>query len=227
MRLLTYLLLLFTLFSASLNAILVTSFTHNGHTYEIYDDLRSWDNARSDATGRTLFGQQGYLVEIESAAENTVIFNQLTANNTSFTQTASDGGGARYVWTGGNDIASEGTWVWNSNNTQYWNGSGSGNPVAGRFNNWGSGPFGSEPDNFNNNQDAAAIALDGWPSFSPGGLGNAGQWNDIATSNTMPYIIEYNVIPEPASALLFGIFSVFGLLLFQKQKRNRFKQIDP
>ena len=193
MRLLAYLLFFYTLFSTSLNAILVTRFDYNGHTYEIYNDLKSWDNARSDATGRSLFGEQGYLVEIETAAENNAIFNQLVANNSSFTQTAADGGGARYVWTGANDIATEGTWVWNSSGTQFWNGDDFGNSVSGRYNNWGNpdgfGPY--EPDNYLGNQDAAAIALDAWPIAAPpgNGNGNAGQWNDIATTNTKPYIV--------------------------------------
>ncbi|MGB0344291.1 MAG: lectin-like protein [Coraliomargarita sp.] len=202
-----------------MQAILVATFTHGGHTYEIYDDARSWSNARTDATGRSLFGQQGYLVEIGSQAENDAIFNQLLANNASFTQTASDGGGARYVWTGANDITNEGTWVWDSSGTQFWNGGSSGNAVGGAYNNWGNGQFGSEPDNFNSNQDAAAIALDSWPSFPPGALGSAGQWNDIATSNTMPYVVEYNAVPEPAAyALLLGTAGLVFIMVRRRRK---------
>ena len=223
MRLFIYLALFHLFLASHLQAILVATFTHGGHTYEIYNDLRNWNNARSDAQGRMLHGQQGYLVEIGSQAENDAIFSQLSTNNSSFTQTANDGGGARYVWTGANDIANEGTWVWDSSGTQFWNGDDFGNAVGGRYNNWGNpdgfGPY--EPDNFNGNQDAAAIALDGWPIAAPPGneLGSAGQWNDIATSNTMPYVVEYNAVPEPAAyALLLGAAGLVFIMVRRRRK---------
>ena len=97
MRLFIYLALFHLFLASHLQAILVATFIHGGHTYEIYSDLRNWSNAQSDAQGRMLHGQQGYLVEIGSQAENDAIFSQLSTNNSSFTQTASDGGGARYV----------------------------------------------------------------------------------------------------------------------------------
>ncbi|WP_343642298.1 T9SS type A sorting domain-containing protein [Chryseobacterium sp.] len=59
------------------------------------------------------------------------------------------------------------------------------------YNNWGKqngiGVI-MEPDNFGG-QNAAAIALKGWPSGG-NSLGTAGQWNDIKNNNTLYFIVE-------------------------------------
>ena len=91
---------------------------------------------------------------------------------------ASDGGGAKYVWLGASDAASEGNWVWSDGS----NFSGFG---------WGSGRLGDEPDNYNN-QDYLALGLENWPagSIEGGGYGNAGSWNDIDGSNLLFSLIE-------------------------------------
>ena len=46
-----------------------------------------------------------------------------------------------------------------------------------------------EPDNWDNNQDATAIAITEWPLGS-GNLGQASQWNDLIDSEELYYIIE-------------------------------------
>jgi hypothetical protein len=64
--------------------------------------------------------------------------------------------------------------------------------VNGAYYNWGGTNTGTpnEPDDYNSNQDAAAIGLEPWPAA---GMGNvAGEWNDIAITNTLYYIIEYD-----------------------------------
>lgn len=115
-----------------------------------------------------------------------LIFNAL--NNASITNSntvAPDGGGAAYVWIGGNDLTTEGNWVWDGNNDgkgiQFWLGDTSGNPVNNLYNNWG-----KEPDNYLNSQDALGLALTNWP------LGSAGQWNDIDDSNKLYFVIEFD-----------------------------------
>ena len=61
----------------------------------------------------------------------------INTNNT----IAPDGGGAAYVWIGGNNITDEGTWVWDGNNDgegiQFWEGDYNGTPVDDLYNNWG------------------------------------------------------------------------------------------
>jgi|GEM_PF-1764051 len=162
----------------------IYSFTYNGKTYEVVKQNETWINAASCAVSRG-----GYLAEINDANEQSAIYNELI-NNASITfssTTAPDGGGGAYVWLGGNDLASEGDWIWDGDNDnvgpQFWQGLalGGGGPVGGLYNNFSS----QEPDNFLG-QDALALSLDGWP------FGVASQWNDINHTNAMYYLIEYD-----------------------------------
>ena len=56
------------------------NFLHGGHTYLVVEQGRTWQAAADDAVTRQVAGTPGYLATIESAAENTAIFNQLLAN---------------------------------------------------------------------------------------------------------------------------------------------------
>lgn len=98
----------------------------------------------------------------------------------------------------------EGSWKWDGINTNtgaaFWNGQGAagiggGSAVGNAFVNWGGKSAGSiqEPDNYmtSTDQDGAAIALAGWPSGTTM-LGIAGEWNDIAITNSIYFIIEKN-----------------------------------
>jgi hypothetical protein len=165
----------------------IYSFVYDGKTYEVVKENQTWTAAAACAVERG-----GILAEINDSLEQDAIFNELNTNagivlaNT----VASDGGGASYVWLGGNDFATEGNWVWDGNNvnetTQFWMGIRfTGNVVGGLYNNWG-----NEPDDFNSNQDGLAIGLTQWP-INNGSLGSAGQWNDINDTNTIYYLIEY------------------------------------
>jgi hypothetical protein len=171
----------------------VNIFTFSGTTsnYELVKEAKTWTAAAACASQRG-----GYLVEINNQAEQTLVYNGIisssVANNYS---PVGDGGGASYIWIGGNDKVTEGDWFWDGNNdlvgTKFWTGQGAagannGAAFGGAFVNWGgkSTTTIKEPDNFNSNQDAAAIALMQWP------YGIAGEWNDIAETNAIYYIIE-------------------------------------
>jgi hypothetical protein len=165
----------------------IYSFTYNGKNYEIIKVNKTWPEAATCAVERG-----GFLVEINDVAENTALFNELT-NNASITNsetTAPDGGGASYVWIGGNDIATESTWVWDGNNDgtaiQFWQGNANGTAIDGLYNNWG-----NEPDDYGSGQDGLGLALTEWP-LSSGILGNAGQWNDVSHTNELYFLIELN-----------------------------------
>lgn len=161
-------------------------FTYNNHSYEIFKTARSWQEASVDAHAKG-----AYLARIDSQAENDEIYSRLNSyiNQAEYSSTvASTGGGASYVWIGGNDLAQEGTWRWEDNNAQFWSGTQNGNSVGGLFNNWG-----YEPDDYQGAQDAAAIALTEWPLGS-GHLGQASQWNDLVVTDTLYYIIEKDEI---------------------------------
>lgn len=156
----------------------VNSFTYNGNTYEVVLENKTWADAAACAVERG-----GYLIEINDAQELAMIFPNLPFINFQNTS-APDGGNGGYLWIGANDIAAEGTWIWDGDNSgsgpQFWDGAANGSPVGGLYNNWG-----NEPDNFGAGQDAAAYAITNWPN------GLQEEWNDVAASNQLYFIIEY------------------------------------
>ena len=85
------------------------------------------------------------------------------------------------MWLGASDIATEGSWQWVDNST------------LDNYSNWGNGIYGSEPDNSMGAQDALAMGMTPWP-YPEGGLGSAGQWNDINQDNTLYYLVEWQQI---------------------------------
>jgi len=165
------------------------SFTYNGHSYKIVKTASAWFDAKKAA-----LDEGGYLVHISSAAEDAKIYAELVKfiSNTEFSKTtAPDGGMAAYVWIGANDIKTEGTWKWTNDKQIFWQGDKTGKAANGQYNNWGTTAQQNEPDNFQNKQDAAAIALTEWPKGS-GSLGKKSQWNDVDISNKLFYVIEFD-----------------------------------
>jgi hypothetical protein len=198
------------LVTATLPARADFTFTHAGHSYLVSQTNRSWQAAATDAASRQLAGAPGHLATIESAAENQAVFNQLVANipAAQFDRTrAPDGGNGAYVWIAANDIAVEGTWVWDGDGTgpapavPFWQGTGaSGSSIGGRYQNFGHYPTATtqwEPDNAAGGlQDAAGIGLANWPR------GFAGEWNDVRADNGLWAVIEFDAVPEPSSMLV-------------------------
>ncbi len=197
----------------------VYAFNYAGKTYELIKELKSWPLAAACAVQRG-----GYLVQIDDSAEQVAVYAGIVASGipTSY-HTVSEGGGASYVWTGATDKSLESKWIWDGDNNttgvNFFNGQGTagaggGSVTAGHFANWGGKSTGSfnEPDDFMGKQDAAGIALASWP------YGVAGEWNDIDTTNTLYYVIEYDhklgvnntintptplsVYPNPAGSVL-------------------------
>ena len=163
----------------SVDSVNIYSFTTNGIKYEIVKEKLNWVDAAACAVSRG-----GMLAEINSKAEEDTLFYHVNKAGINAANTvAPDGGGASYLWLGGNDLAVEGKWIWNGDNdsssTQFWQGTTSGSAVGGLYNNWG-----NEPDNFYE-QDCLGFAFTDWP------LGVAGEWNDVAATNLLYYIIEY------------------------------------
>lgn len=152
----------------------------------------------------------GFLVLIENQAEQDVIYDAIQNSGISTIYSpVPDGGGTSYIWIGATDKTVEGTWIWDGTNSgageNFWNGqgaagSGNGSAVGDWFVNWGGKSAGTimEPDNWSE-QDAAAIALTGWP-FGTTALGIAGEWNDIGIENSIYFIVEYipETVEEPA-----------------------------
>ena len=185
----------------------IYSFNYNGHTYEVVKEKKNWTDAAACAIAR-----KGYLAEINGTNENAAIFNELSNNaGITLSQTStSNGGGAAYVWIGGNDITTEGTWIWDGDNTgtstQFWSGTYlSGTVSNNAYNNWGTtGGTQNEPDNYApaaGGQDGLAIALNAWPTHMAAGqgLGVAGQWNDIRDVEILYYLIEHDTVLSNAA----------------------------
>lgn len=191
----------------------IVSFTYSGKTYEIVKQNKNWVSAAACAVERG-----GYLAEIGSAQEQDSLNYFLTLSGiTNSLTVAPDGGGASYVWVGGNDLGQEGIWMWDGNNdssgTQFWQGNYTGSAVGGSYTHWGSSGFGSEPDNYGSGQDGLGLALTNWP------LGSAGYWNDISENNSLYFVIEIEnstgatnrgfpetdlqIFPNPAGDILY------------------------
>jgi len=213
-------------------------FESGGHTYKVVTTGATYADALLAAAAATSSSgdADGYLVNIESSAENAAIAAQLASNiapSAYASTTAERGGGSAYVWIGADDISTEGTWVWNTltGTEAFWSGDQTGSAVGGKYNNWGteSGTQ-NEPDNSDRGgQNAAGIALQTWPNPSLNAgfvLGTAGQWNDLAERTQLYYIIEWDsvasgggggvstpvpTLPFYALLLLSGLLALFGL----------------
>ena len=171
---------------------------YDGKKYEIVKESKNWSVAAACAVERG-----GYLVEINSLGEQNAIFSEISKAGISINyKPINDGGGTSYLWIGATDKYEEGKWIWDGKNSgdgvNFWNGqgaggSGNGKAVDGKFVNWGGASTGTfkEPDDYFSNQDAAAMALSGWPSGTTF-MGIAGEWNDISIQNEIYYIIEYD-----------------------------------
>lgn len=145
--------------------------------YYLVTDAQSYADAKATAVS-----MGGTLAKVTSSAENAFIYNSvqaiIEANNLT-APTAADGGGSKYVWIGLNDVATEDTFVWADDS------------ALGSYSNWGSGAFGNEPDNYED-QDGVGIGLENWPAGSAdgGGYGDASYWNDIDVSNELFFVVE-------------------------------------
>lgn len=154
----------------------MSTFSYNGHTYTLSETPKTWLEAQRFAASLN-----GYLATISSQEENNQILNRMLASLPS-APIANDGGGARYLWLGGSDIASEGTWHWIDDL-----------PISLDDSHWARGALGREPDNFEQ-QNALALGLEQWPTPN-GGIGIAGQWNDLDENNLLFFVIETDKEP--------------------------------
>jgi hypothetical protein len=180
----------------------VYDFSFDGRSYKVVKEKKNWATAAACAVELG-----GYLVEINSQEEQDAVFDAiLNGAQVSATYTSvGNGGSIAYVWIGANDLALEGTWVWNGNNdsesTPFWAGTWPNwGPIDERFYNWGGKSTGvcKEPDNYNNLQHCAGIGLRGWPSGTTT-LGIPGEWNDIYCSSQLYFVIEFDSLLSVSS----------------------------
>jgi hypothetical protein len=157
--------------------------------YALYKTATSWTTAKKNA--ETV---GGHLAILETSQESADLYERLSnlLSPADLAKTvAKDGGGSSYVWLGASDSAagvigaSEGNWRWVN-----------GTPVGLNNERWGSGDLGMEPDNFSSSQHMLAMGMQNWPSgFSSGsGYGDAGFWNDVSGTNSLYYVVEWNIV---------------------------------
>ncbi len=184
------------------SAKLTVDLSSEKKTYLLYKEAKSYQQARELAESENIDGVSGYLLNIDSSSENTRVFNWLAANISTSeygSTAASDGGGAAYIWLGGDDRDVEGDWLWQRPNASgypklFWRGD-YGGAGQGLYTNWGNTEgTQNEPDNYQGNQDAVAIALETWPVNAGFELGTAGQWNDVNVNNGLFYVVEFDTV---------------------------------
>jgi hypothetical protein len=149
----------------------------NGHFYRPLTataDRTTYTNARSRSLLTTFKGQQGYLVTITSADENTFIINNVPATN---------------VWFAATDEVVDGRWVIDAGPEKGTlmktsNGQTAGN-IQGVYNNWCQG----EPNGNNGSENYAVAKWNG-----------AACWNDLSNNWNNPYVIEYGTWTNPDDA---------------------------
>jgi len=158
----------------------------NGHTYYLLDSS-PWGASETEAVSLG-----GHLVTVNDAGEN----NFLLATFSNY------GGIAKALWTGLNDAAVEGSFVWTSGQTS-------------PYTNW----EGGRPDDGGGAYPTEDYVLI-WPSPGPR---SPGQWNDYIGFNTFPDMpmTVYGVVevPEPTS-LAFFVAGIAGTI-FVRSKTAR------
>jgi len=87
--------------SALLSANILGSETYNAHTYAMTSSAMTFAEAKAAAAA-----VGGYLTTVNTKAENTFLTNKFYAAY-----------GNKALWIGANDIAQEGTWVWDNGTT--------------------------------------------------------------------------------------------------------------
>ena len=155
---------------------------NSGHYYRLIATGTPWSDARTTAEATTLFGLQGYLAEVNSAAENAFIANETSASNVWIgaaedADTAKSPGG----FTGNSYTGALGQrWIWNGaaqNPLPIGTGEIAQGPNAA-YSSWSGG----EPNN--DRKPGADCAVTNW-------RGAKGLWNDLPCTNRNPYLIEF------------------------------------
>ncbi|WP_123985228.1 T9SS type A sorting domain-containing protein [Taibaiella soli] len=186
------------------------TYSGNGHYYQFISGGNSWGTAKYRADTMRLYGLHGYLATITSQGENDFITNKLQADgwigsSDDYKHINMATGATTYA----NQTASEGHWYWvtgpekgtNFSNTNYGNSNNFYNydnkaPIAanGMFINWNS----SEPNNYK------AGVWNGENSGEIYSSGATGKWNDLDSTNSLGFVVEYGgMAGDPSIALTF------------------------
>lgn len=151
----------------------------NGHFYKPVSTGTTYDNAKTLSSQQTFKGQTGYLVTITSANEENFIFANVPQNN---------------IWFALSDRIQEGYWKVDAgpeNGTLINIGNYNGNPQPGTYQNW----CGGEP----NDAGGEDYAVTKW--------GGGSCWNDLPSTYSNPYIVEFGTWSNPQDATFTGYYA--------------------
>jgi hypothetical protein len=151
-----------------------------GKFYKPVSTATGATDAREAAIDLTLNGVSGQLATVISPYENTVLH--------SIAKRMDDD-----IWLGASDSESDGHWYWmqgNTQNTQFWDGVGSGSRVDGAYVNWATG----EPGSNAASQDYLILNK------------SNGSWDDQDASASFSYVVEWRA-DEVISAHMFALLS--------------------
>ena len=138
-----------------------------GSYYVYVDSSVTWTAARTAAAGSNLNGIKGYLATATTLNE----FNFIKSTSL-----------ASSFWLGGTDSATPNDWKWvndegvpaDERDKTFWSGLAGGSAQNGFTTFWNAG----EPNHFGSGEDSLQVT-------------SSGTWNDLPSSSTLPYVIEY------------------------------------
>lgn len=147
------------------------------HYYKYVSTPATWEDARDASERLFLFGQRGYLSEVNTAAENAFIGTETTAIN---------------VWIGASDRITEGTWIWDGaliSPKPVGNGTSS-RGTNGNFASWASREPNDHP--WYDSTIREDCTVTNWS-------GAIGMWNDWPCPVPQPYLVEFGGRPGETS----------------------------
>jgi hypothetical protein len=127
-------------------------FTEDGKNYWFCETSRSWQTAQNNCE---LAGMN--LAQIIDSTENGFIREHVADD----------------AWIGGNDIGTEGTWIWRATGQQFWQGNAAGTAFMDRYSNWSFGEPGTD-----SSRDCVRMS------------DLTGRWSDQVCSGSNPYVCE-------------------------------------
>ena len=161
--------------------------TDTGHYYEYVPGIRTWDDANTNASAKTIYGLKGYLVTITSEAENTFVTSVMT-----------DVSEQSSAWIGATDDQSQDhNWSWATG------------PEVGQIFSQGLFPSVVEVGyaNWNDNEPNNSGEIEYY-----GQLLSSGYWNDLQNDGEITgYIVEFGGMPNDVSTLPTATVTVIVL----------------
>ncbi|WP_027398952.1 cadherin-like beta sandwich domain-containing protein [Anaerovorax odorimutans] len=164
-----------------------TAVGYKDHYYEfVAAPGMTWNDAKTAAEQRTLYGLQGYLATITSQVENDFVAKKTTGNG--WLGLTDEGHDREWYWVTGPEAGTKIADQWDQplKNGGY-------DPVSNTYNNWASGEPNNYPSNTDNGENCGHM------------YAGKGTWNDYKWNNSSirGYIVEYGGMPSDPTINLY------------------------